>query len=612
MCVLLVDLDREQTAWAEESEASVATYLGGRGLGAQYLHHHLPAGADPLGPENILGLWASPLIGSGAPSLVKLCGVTKSPATGTILMSLMGGHFGPALRFASADAVILKGVAKRPLYLLIRDGEATLRPADHLWGMTTGETTQALQREAGSSRLQVAAIGPAGEKMAAFAAIVHGGHAMGRGGIGAVMGSKRLKAIAVSGRGRPPLEQAERFAAALERIRAAYRDSEPLKAFGVQGTTSHVDVLNVLGIYPTRNYQSGRFDAYEQVNSDRLYADHVNKRLACYGCPVRCRREAHVRYGPYAGMTTDGPEYETLWSFGGNCGNTSLDAVIAANELCNQYGLDTISTGMAISFAMECFEAGIISATDASGLELRFGNNAAITDLVQQISRREGLGDLLAQGTRRAAQAIGGGAERFAMQVKGLELAGYDPRGATGMGLGYATSPRGGCHERGLLTGEVFGAPVGIDRLAYEGRAQQVKAAQDAVAVKDALGFCVLASAAMSFADLAELFSAATGVERSAGDLLVAGERICNLERLFNLREGLTRADDTLPQRLLKEPIPDLDGEPRTVDLERLLRDYYAARGWDAEGRPSRETLQRLGLFPESSAPTMDAVGGAA
>lgn len=596
MKILSVDLSDQTIEWDTVHRETLAAYLGGRGLGIEYLYRHLAPGVDPLGPENIFSIWTSPLIGTGSISMVKTCGVTKSPATGTILMSLMGGYFGPELRFAGADAIIFHGAADRPVYLRIEGGEASLQPADHLWGLTTRETENALEEELDLRKMHVASIGPAGETGVLFASIMHGGDAMGRGGIGAVMGSKNLKAIVASGRDRPELDDPDSYREIIKRLAATYKDSMPLKLFGETGTTRHVDGLNAKAIYPTRNFREGRYEDYEWVNAEKLYKVFVNKRVTCHTCTVRCRREAQIESSPFGEVVTEGPEYETLWGFGGNCGNRSLEAVIAANDLCLEYGLDTISTGMVISFAMECFEDGLLSVDDTGGVELTFGNPEAIVEMVHQIGRRECLGDVLALGTRRAAERIGEGAERYAMQVKGLELAGYDPRGAKGMGLGYATSPRGACHERGYLLGEVVGGDPDVDRYAYQGKGELVKTTQDTVAVKDALGFCVLSSAGTSLQDLADLFSHATGIETDVDRLLLAGERICNLERLFNLREGFTRADDTLPGRLLKEAIKGPEGDLHTVDLDRMLDDYYRARGWDPQGVPLPDTLARLGL----------------
>lgn len=595
MNILTVDLTERTFEWHSTNDDQLAAYLGGRGLGIEYLYNNLAPGIDPLSAKNLLTFWSSPLVGTGAISTVKTCGVTKSPATGTILMSLMGGYFGPEMRTAGVDGLIFRGASDKPVCLVVKNGEVELLPAGHLWGKTTRETEAILRSELALKKIQIASIGQAGENLVSFASVMHGGNAMGRGGIGAVMGSKNLKAIAVSGQQRPALHDPVAYKEAVKRIAAVYKESEPINLFGATGTTRHVDGLNAKHLYPTKNFQTNNFDEHKQINASALYKKYVSKRVTCHACTVRCRREAVVEEGLYADVRTEGPEYETLWGFGGNCGNGSIESIIAANDLCLEYGMDTISTSMVISFAMECYERGLISEEAVDGLDLRFGNHEALIEAIHKIARREGFGDLLAKGAKAAAEEISGGAEDYAIHVKGLELAGYDPRGAKGMGLGYATSPRGGCHERGYTLEEVVGI-IGDDRFKYEDKGGYVKTKQNEVAVKDALGFCVLSSAGTSFDDLAELFTASTGIEMDADTLLQAGDRICNLERLFNLREGFTRKDDTLPKRLIKEAVKGSDGNMHVVDIDRLLDDYYAARGWDQAGVPLESTLKELGL----------------
>jgi len=596
MNILIIDLNDNTKIKSSIDLTTLESYLGGRGLGAQYLYKNLKPKIDALSPDNILSFWTSPLIGSGALSMVKVTGMTKSPLTGTILMSLMGGYFGPAMRFAGVDNLVIKGRAKEPIYILLKNGDVEIRSAKHLWGLTTDETEKKLIEEYDNEKIQIASIGPAGENLVLFSSIMHSGHAMGRGGIGAVMGSKYLKAVVALGHNTPNISDSGRFKHIIKNIIGDYKENYALKMFGQTGTTYHVDGLNEKRIYPTHNFQENIFNDYQKINAESLYKNYVKHRHTCYACPVKCRRESATQYKDFGVLTTDGPEYETLWSFGGNCGNSSLESIIIANELCRRYGLDTISTGVVISFAMECFEKGLLSLQDTKGIHLNFGNSKAITEIIPLIANRQGIGNILAQGTHYAAERIGNGAYHFAMNVKGLELPGYDPRGAKGMGLGYATSPRGGCHERGYLLQEVaIDEPKG-SRYLTDGKGELVKNTQDMVAVKDALGLCVLASSGTTIQNLAELFSASTGIEMSENRLLEAGERICNVERLFNNREGFTRKDDRLPERLLKEAVLDIDNNPQTVDSEIMLDDYYKARGWDNEGFPMKETLIRLGL----------------
>ena len=596
MKALLINLTEESFEWKEINDESIEYYLGGRGLGARYLIDNLAPGTDALGPENILSFWSSPLIGTGAMSVVKLCGVTKSPTTGTILMSLMGGYAATELRAAGVDALIFTGKAIRPVYLTIIDGKVELKDASNLWGKFTSDTAMTIREELNLQKSRILTIGPAGEKLNGFASILEGGNAMGRGGIGAVMGSKNLKAIVVSGQIRPQVVDNERFSAKVKLINKKYIESPVIRLYGSMGTPSHVEEVNVNRFFPTRNYQSNYFDDYEKVDGATLYERFVQKRVTCSGCLVRCRRYSQVTEGKYKGTSTEGPEYESLWALSGNCGNNSLEAVLAANYLCAEYGMDTISTGSAISFAMECCEKGILTKADVDGLDLVFGNGDAMVEMIRHIGERSGFGDILANGTKKAAEIIGKGSIEYSMQVKGLEMAAYDPRTIKGMGLGYATSPRGACQERGFPPKETWGRGGVVDRLVYEGKAAMIIEEQHVTAVKDALGFCVLSSVGMDLTDLAEYFSAATGMEKSVADLMEIGERICNIERMFNVRESFTRKDDSLPKRLLKEPVLAPDGNYHVVDLNRMLDEYYPLRGWDEEGRPTDETLSRLRL----------------
>jgi aldehyde:ferredoxin oxidoreductase len=354
MKALLVDLSKSTFKWARIQEESIGYYLGGRGLGARYLYDNLAPHTDAYSPDNILSFWNSPLIGTHAMSVVKLCGVTKSPTTGTILMSLMGGFAGAEMRAAGADALIITGKAQKPVYLLIKNGKASLHDASHLWGKFTSETDQILKKELKLKKVRILTIGPAGENRNACASILDGGNAMGRGGIGAVMGSKNLKAIAVSGERHPEIHDQERFTRYVKEITKRYLESQQIQLYGTMGTPSHVDGVNLARYFPTRNYQTNFFENFEKVNGSTLYERFVKNRATCFGCVVRCRRVCEINEGRYKGVRTEGPEYESLWALSGNCGNDSLEAVIAANSLCAEYGMDTISTGSAISFAMEC------------------------------------------------------------------------------------------------------------------------------------------------------------------------------------------------------------------------------------------------------------------
>ncbi|MGQ9654334.1 MAG: aldehyde ferredoxin oxidoreductase family protein [Thermodesulfobacteriota bacterium] len=600
--LLRVDLTRG--AWRKEpvDVGSLLKFLGGRGLGAKILFQEQGAGTGPSSPENRLLFITSPLIGTGAPWCVKYTVLTRSPLTGTILMSLAGGFFGPSLRAAGCDGLIIEGKAPEPSYLWVKDGEVQIRPAMHLWGMETHRTQEAIRAEIMDPRAQVACIGPAGEKGVRFACIVSGTRAAGRGGAGAVMGSKNLKAIAASGRRRVPILDLRSFRETNQAIRAKARRADRLQLFGRYGTPKNLVIVNERGLFPTRNFQEGVFSGIDEVNAMEQQR-RVLRKVTCHACPVSCGNITRAADGPYKGIVTEGPEYETFWAFGAQCGNHDIDAIIAADHLCDQLGLDTISTGNVIGFAMECAQRGLLGAADLGGLELSFGNHAAMVEMIRRIARREGIGDLLAEGSLRAAQQIGGGSLDFAMQVKGMELPAYDPRGAKAMGIEFATSPRGGCHERGLVSRETFGAPPPIDPLAVAGKGLAAKEVQDETAVLDSLGICVFPphNDGMDMEDVATLLSAVMGARISVEALWLAGERIWNLERLFNVREGFKKEDDSLPPRLLREPMPSGPAAGHVVEIDALLSDYYVVRGWDREGVPTADTLDRLGLSEEGS-----------
>ena len=525
-------------------------------------------------------------------------------------MSLSGGFFGPALRSTDYDGFIIEGKSESPVYLYINGGNIEFRKAAHLWGMTTDDCQETIRNEVEGAKVETACIGPAGERGVPLACIINGWHAAGRGGAGAVMGSKNLKAIAVAGTRKVPIAETEKFKELVRTIRKKSRDVDKLKVFGKYGTPMNLAIVNERGLLPTRNFQGGVFDGIGAINHVEQQR-RVLKSMACQGCPVACLNLTEASEGPYEGITTEGPEYETFWAFGAQCGNTSIDAVIAADRLCDQLGLDTISTGNTIGFAMECAEKGLLNQDNLDGLDLRFGNHQAMVEMVRRIGYRDGIGDLLAEGTRKAAERIGGGSERFAIQVKGLELPAYDPRGAKSTGIEFATSPRGGCHDRGLVARETFGAPPPIDRFSTVGKGVVAKEAQDDTSILDALGACVFPphQGGMSMGETAELVSCVLGKQFNAEDLMTAGDRIWTLERLFNMREGFTRKDDSLPPRLLEEPMPKGPAKGHVVELDVLLDDYYRARGWNNEAVPTKEKLDMLGLAEEGRQVLLHDVG---
>jgi len=597
---LRIDLFRKEIQEESIPLSLIEKFLGGRGLGAKILFDELAPHSDPLGTDNKLLFLTGPLIGTGAPWCVKYTVVTKSPLSGTVLMSLAGGFFGPNLRFAGYDGLIIEGRSEEPVYLWIDNGRVEFRSASHLWGMNTDECQNTIRKELDQRQIEMACIGPSGEKSVRLACIISGWRAAGRGGAGAVMGAKNLKAIAVKGTRKVPVSDPETFNQIQKSIRIKVPKVDRLKVFGKYGTPKNLVLVNERGLFPTRNFQQGMFEGIDKVNATEQQK-RVLRSVTCHKCPVACGNLTCAAEEPYQGITTEGPEYETFWAFGALCGNTSIDAIIAADRLCDQLGLDTISTGSAIAFAMECAEKGLLKSAQLDGVDLTFGNHSAILEMIHKIGYRQGIGAVLADGVRLAAEKIGQNAERFAMHVKGLELAAYDPRGAKGMGIEYATSPRGGCHERGLISRETFGASPPIDPLTIVGKGGMVKDAQDETAVLDSLGVCVFPphNDGMQMSDMAELFSCVIGKSKGVAELMEAGERIWNLERLFNIREGFARKDDTLPPRLLNEPMPLGPAAGQVVELDRLLDDYYRTRHWDENGFPTRRLLKQLELTEE-------------
>ncbi|NIN53494.1 MAG: aldehyde ferredoxin oxidoreductase [Nitrososphaeria archaeon] len=611
--LLRVDLEKKVTKIEAISNEDAKRYLGGRGLGAKILYQELKPGIDSLGPENKLLFMAGPLVGVNFPGHSRYCVITKSPLTGYWGESHAAGYFGPQLKWSGFDGIILEGVAESPIYLWVHDGEAEIREAGHLWGKTTHETEAAVKKEVKQPAASVASIGIAGEKMVRFASIISDlNRAAGRTGVGAVMGSKRVKAIAVYGRNRS-IEVADR-----EGLRTLMRDvvkrlllhegAMNLKKFG---TSAAVALNNQLGILPTKNFNMGFFEGAEVISGETMTETMLKSRQSCYGCPLACIRLVEVREGPYAGDFRDGPEYETLASLGSFCMNDDLASIAMANHLCNLHSLDTISTGVVIAFAMECCEKGIITEKDMGGISLSWGNGAAIIKMIEKITHREGVGDLLAEGVMRAAEKLGQGAQQYAMHVKGLEIPMHEPRGKKGLGLAYATSSRGAVHldgphdtsfERDNVIPEL-GIVKGLSRFALEGKAEITKKSQDLHSVINSLIICRFTSwppyRPVTVTDIVNITRYVTGWDFTVEELMKVGERGFNLSRVFNLREGATKDDDTLPQRFTKS-MPTGASSGQTLppdDLKEMLEIYYGIRGWDVEtGVPTETKLRELDL----------------
>ena len=596
--ILRVDLTERRIS-TEKLDAEIAKkFIGGKGLGAKILYDSLKLGTDPLSPENILIFASGPLTATLAPTSARWAVVTKSPLTNIFLDCQVGGYFGAAMKLAGFDCIIMEGKADSPVYLWVHDGNAEILNAGDLWGKGCFETENTLKKRLGESA-HVASIGPAGENLVRYACIsVDKYRQAGRGGAGAVMGSKNLKAVAVrSASYKIEYADPEGFREAAKKALKVIRENSFIPLRRKYGTPIWVAPVNKAALLPTRNFRTGVFEKAENISGETMRDKIVVKDGTCYNCIIQCWKYTHVESGKYKVDELAGPEYESIALLGSDCGVGSIEAVAHASMLCDDLGLDTISTGNSIAFAMECYERGLLTAEDTDGLELKFGNADAEIEMVKKIAYRKGLGNLLAEGVRRASKKIGDGSEKFAMHVKGLEIPGYDPRGAFGMALAYATSDRGACHQRAwTVRAEIEGKLE--PRFSTKGRARFVKETQDERAMCFSLVLCDFAP--LEVKHFVELLNKATGFNFTVEDYLKTGERIWNLTRLFNVREGITRKDDTLPPRFMEEPLPEgaTKGQVVTKEmLDEMLDEYYALRGWDKNGVPTEEKLKELGLY---------------
>jgi aldehyde:ferredoxin oxidoreductase len=570
-------------------------YVGARGLGGRILSDEVDPTTDALSPKNKLIFAPGPFSGTFAPSAGRFDVITKSPLNGTIAASNSGGVFGPELKYAGYDAVIIEGKAAKPSYLWIKDDQVEIRDAGDIWGRNVLDTTD-LVREQTDEEARVACIGPAGERQALIACIMNEMHrAAGRTGVGAVMGSKNLKAVAVSGTGSVKVADPEGFKAAVLKSRQMIQ-AHPVGGAGLKayGTDVLVNILNQIGALPTRNYQDGYFPTADKIGGESLAAKQLVRPKGCFSCIISCGRVTKVDNPAYEGFG-EGPEYETAWAFGADCDIDDLDAITKANFLCNEYGLDTISLGSTIACAMELFELGVITAKDTDGVDLRFGNTAAMVEMTRKACSGEGFGEKLAQGSYRLAESYGH--PELSMTCKKQEMPAYDPRGVQGIGLNYATNNRGGDHVRGYtIAVEVLNNGMAMDPHVTEGKAGLDIVFQNLTAALDSSGACLFSTFGIGGAELAEMLSALTGVEFTVDEFMKAGERIWNMERLWNLKTGLTAADDTLPVRLLKEPIKTGPSKGLVNRLSEMLPEYYKLRGWDDAGVPTKAKLKELAL----------------
>jgi len=606
--ILRVDLSRGATSVDAIDELFCRKYLGGAGFVSYFLLKELRQGIDPLGSENKLIFALGPVTGVPLPGSGRYCVGAKSPLTGGYAKSESGGFWGAELKHAGYDAIIVEGRAKKPVYLWIQDREVSIRDAGHLWGKNTKETQETIRAELGDSLIRVAGIGPAGENLVRIACIMNDlKDAAGRGGMGAVMGSKNLKAIAVRGHQRPEVANPERLKELRQWV-SAHR--ELWASFAELGTGAAMEAWVDAGNVPVRNFMDGEFPEIAQISPTAVRDTIRIKMEGCYACPVRCKKVVKVDEPYSVDANYGGPEYETLAMIGSNCGISDLKAIAKGNELCGAYSLDTISTGSVIAFAMECFENGLLTTKDTDGIELRFGNAEAMLRIIELIARREGIGNLLAEGTARAAQKIGKGAIEFAMQVRGVAIPAHEPRLKAALGLGYAINPHGADHcanfhdtwfsQPGPFLDRV--KPLGIleplpaDELG-PGKVSTFRYVHLYYITLDSLMLCMFVP--YDSQQLADILAAVTGWNTGTVELWRTAERTMTMARLFNIQEGLTAADDKLPSRFFQ---PKRNGalSTRFYDLEQLEEAksyYYTLMGWDANtGIPTPEKLQELGI----------------
>jgi aldehyde:ferredoxin oxidoreductase len=613
---LVINLSQNKIITSSIENSVLQQYIGGRGRAIRYLFDNLARGIDPLSPDNILVISLGPLTGTLAPSSARYTVAAKSPLTGGIGYANAGGHFAPELSYAGYDAIFIHGCAETPVYLLIDDQDVDVRDAQHLWGSDTWETDRQIKHELQNENLQIASIGQGGENLVRYAAIINNhSRAAARTGLGAVMGSKNLKAIVVRGTGNVDVAEPENFTKLVDvTLEKIYADPT-YPSLSHYGTPFLVDLAYISGGLATRNNQTGIFERYEDISAEVYDARYRVKSESCFGCPIHCGKYVRVSSGPYAGTHGGGPEYETIVCVGSKCGVSDLAAIIYINELCNRFGLDTISIGDTIAFAMEAFEKGALSHDQTGGLDLSWGNIETVIDIIRKVASREGLGNLLAKGVQRVSEEIGKNSAAYALHVKGMEPPAYDVRTAKGFGLGWATATRGADHLAALPNFELlgyapekgvdwFGSKKTVDPYAWEGKPRMVIWHENFGTTVDSAEMCkytCFSAYAVGPEDLAAFLTYAMGRTITGNDVLTIGERIFTLERLFNLREGLGVDDDRLPDRFTKIPLPEGPAKGQVVELDKMLPKYYELREWDyTTGYPKAHKLRKLRLLKDA------------
>jgi len=600
--ILRVNLTTHKVTTEDVDPKIARDYLGGRGWAIHYLYKEMNPAVDPLSPENMLIFATGPLTATPAPTGNRYMVVTKSPLTGALAHSNSGGEFPTWMKRTGFDLFIFEGRASEPVYVLVNENQVEVRSAAHVWGKDTHETTDILKAET-SQEARVACIGPAGENLALMAAIMNDKHrAAARAGVGAVMGSKNLKAVVAMGNKNPPLHDTEGMRAiSVETSKNVGADVKKGSNMRIYGTSYVPQVTNTLGILPTRNFLQGTFEHVHNVDGDALKDQYLIRHTPCYRCPLSCGRLTEVPDGPYKGKG-EGPEYETISSLGTGCGVSNLAALVKANYLCNEYGMDTITTGMTIAVAMEMYEKGYIS-EELIGMPLKFGDHDAMIAMIKKMAYNEGFGKDLAMGSYRLAEKYGH--PELAVTTRKQEFPGYDPRGSQGMGLLYATSNKGASHMEGdVAYEEVFGVPVKENPHSTEGKPELVKHFQDSFALIDSSGLCVFVAIRYVFdknrliwpQTLAAMMNLSTGAGYTPEEVMKAADRVYTLERMFLIKAGSGPEWDVLPYRMLHEPLPDGPAKGMVAELDKMLPEFYEKRGWDEKGYPTKEKLMELGL----------------
>ncbi len=585
-------------------------YLGGVGLATRLAYDNVVPGCDPLGPDNALCFACSAFAGTTVPVGTKHGVAAKSPLTGFIGDSLSGSHWSEMLRRAGWDGLVFKGQSPKWVVVFIDDDDVQFLDASPYMGMGAVEVQSKIRDRLGDENIRVSAIGPAGENLVRFASIDNDGRQVGRTGNGAVMGSKRIKAIAV--RGTRPITVADRQGLMEKSLVLIKRSQGPgtLK-YRTLGTPANVLNMNAIGVLPTRNFSETVFEHAETISGEYLHDHYRVKSVSCSGCSIACEQWGVVRDGKYKGAKI-GLDYEPLFAVGSNCGIGTLPPIIKLVEMADELGMDAMSAGVVISWAMECYERGLLTKEDTGGLELNFGNEDAAIAVMDMMARRKGIGDLLAEGVKRASETLGKGSEHFAMHVKGMELPGYDVRSLKTFAMGLAVGTRGPCHNRSLAYElDIKGV---FDRFSAEhGRGPKVVENENFACVLDCLVLCKFLRNCFDdfYPEVAEIYTMTTGIELTAEELAAVGDRVWNLKKAFNIREGWTRADDTLPPRALHDPVPSGPSKGSVIspeELDLLIADYYQARGWTEDGMIPKAKLIELGLEEEAEEIGVDAV----